>query len=349
MHKQQLEVKVISTKGTKHQTEEYFFIHGTNSTGVRFLDIMKEFEKSGYRCHSVCLPGWGISESPKHRFTSNEELSKWYGKIISSIICDLGLSNVVVVGHSFGCIFTMHLGIELPDVIKQIVLVNPIGLFSTLGEYGWYWALVFKSGFPYRILASPLRPFFLAPLVLYGKWCRWNDISMFWLYLFSHREQIIGCNITASHITLGPFSAYWNTLYINQYCRLKIPVVFVYGANDTICPSHQGEFLARHTGPKQAVIRVKNNGHNPLVDPSLAFRILMQAVDLRTTEKNKEMLELSRAADKIKKTNYLTFPLLSLAKRSFHSYYSTLSSLSGLCVYPLFVKDVDPQEVQQTI
>jgi hypothetical protein len=39
---------------------------------------------------------------------------------------------------------------------KKLVMLNPAGILPTLGEYGYYWAIFFKTGLPTKVFQLPM-------------------------------------------------------------------------------------------------------------------------------------------------------------------------------------------------
>jgi abhydrolase domain-containing protein 6 len=89
------------------------------------------------RAISVDLPGCGLSEKPDAVYDTA------YFTAFLRGFCDvLGLTRIVLAGHSMGGQFVAHFAAARPAVVERVILVDPYGL---KGEEGG-WASLAKSG-----------------------------------------------------------------------------------------------------------------------------------------------------------------------------------------------------------
>ena len=254
------------TDETDETDEIFVFIHGTASNSTIYFDVMKHIP-GNIKCVAIDLPNFGVSDcididTPN----TNEELCHRYADIIGNTLDKLGiLKNTILVAHSLGGFLSIYVADRFP--IKRLVLLNPAGILPTLGVYGYYWGMFFKSGLPTTLFHLPMIS---RDLMLYiGRRVSSNgktqsDTTEFWSYFFMNQRNN-GHKILQRLITLRPFYSYWNTPAINTLLDVykKVPTHICFGEDDTIIPSHIGGFLDELTGGKIMIHNIKNASHNP--------------------------------------------------------------------------------------
>ena len=99
-------------------------LHGKNFSGFYFEDIAKELVAKGYR---VIIPdqiGFGKSSRPEYYQYSFAQLAL----NTKTLIDQLGVKDLHVVGHSMGGMLATKFTKFYPELVKRLILVNPIGL-----------------------------------------------------------------------------------------------------------------------------------------------------------------------------------------------------------------------------
>jgi pimeloyl-ACP methyl ester carboxylesterase len=241
-------------------TDDVFvFIHGTASASIIFFDVMKHIPS---KCVAIDLPNFGISgciDMDTHN--SNEAFVRCYADIIGNTLIALDImKNTILVAHSLGGFLSIYTAERYP--VKRLVLLNPAGILPTLGIYGYYWGIFFKAGLPTTLFHLPMIS---RDLLIYIARCGLNGVTTeFWLSFFTNNENN-GHEILQRLITLRPFYSYWNTPAINTLLDVykKVPTHICFGEDDTIIPSHIGEFLDELTGGEIMIHNIKNASHNP--------------------------------------------------------------------------------------
>ena len=98
-------------------------LHGKNFAGFYFDKIAKQLVAKGYRVIVPDQVGFGKSSKPKNYQYSFQQLALNTRKLIAH----LNIDQYILVGHSMGGMLSVHLA-SMSDKVKQLVLVNPIGL-----------------------------------------------------------------------------------------------------------------------------------------------------------------------------------------------------------------------------
>jgi pimeloyl-ACP methyl ester carboxylesterase len=255
------------------------FIHGTASSSATFFDTMKALPPT-MKCVAIDLPTFGISgHIDVARYSTNEQLCIAYADIIGHTLHQLEIVHqTILVAHSLGGFLSIYVADRFP--IKKLVLLNPAGILPTLGEYGYYWAIFFKTGLPTKVFQLPMVS--SEVLVRLGRMV-FSDGGIktdFWLSFLANPANE-GHRILQRLITLKPFYSYWNTPAIMTLMDVyrKVPTSVCFGVDDTICPSHIGAFLSTLTRGEIMIHNIENANHNPCVNTGCMVKILGSIVD----------------------------------------------------------------------
>ncbi len=113
-----------SNAPTKDASGEVFvFLHGWRSDGTIWFDVADDMNDELY---CLDLPGFGKSSSPKRAMDLGD-----YANLVRGFINKLRLTNVVLVGHSFGGRTAIKLVSADPTNIKRLVLVDSAGFAAS--------------------------------------------------------------------------------------------------------------------------------------------------------------------------------------------------------------------------
>ena len=123
------------------------FLHGWRSEAKIWLPIINSLVQEGKTVYALDLPGFGRSETPSQSFTIAD-----YSEAVARFIEALKLSDVCLVGHSFGGRVAIKLAVSRPDLVQKLLLADSAGV----REKSWKRDL-FKVG------AKIVRPIFKLP------------------------------------------------------------------------------------------------------------------------------------------------------------------------------------------
>jgi pimeloyl-ACP methyl ester carboxylesterase len=127
------------------------FLHGWRSNKEVWGKIMTSDELKLVSCYAIDLPGFGKSQMPKQDMTVGD-----YASLVEQFISKLQLTNVIIVGHSFGGRVGIKLASQYPQIISKLVLVDAAGF-----------AMDSNKKNKMRILAKLVKPFF-KPYFMHG-------------------------------------------------------------------------------------------------------------------------------------------------------------------------------------
>jgi pimeloyl-ACP methyl ester carboxylesterase len=97
------------------------FLHGWRSEAAVWNTFMRMVGQ-GRNCYALDLPGFGSSPTPKNTW----ELSD-YAQVVSQFIAKKNLTNVILIGHSFGGRVAIKLAAQKPAWLKKLVLIGVPG------------------------------------------------------------------------------------------------------------------------------------------------------------------------------------------------------------------------------
>jgi pimeloyl-ACP methyl ester carboxylesterase len=305
------------------------FLHGTASSSATFFDTMKALPPT-MKCVAIDLPTFGISgHIDIERYSTNEQLCIAYADVIGHTLhCMEIVHQTILVAHSLGGFLSIYVADRFP--IKKLVLLNPAGILPTLGEYGYYWAIFFKTGFPTKLFHLPLiSPELLVRLgkLLFGGGDSDSIKTDFWLSFFANPANE-GHRILQRLITLKPFYSYWNTPAIMTLMDVyrKVPTSVCFGVDDTICPSHIGAFLSTLTRGEIMIHNIENANHNPCVNTGCMVKILVDLYDGNAPKREKSWRKVAADNNKCKSRSSrdcrgYSYPLLGKTEESFQNVY----------------------------
>jgi pimeloyl-ACP methyl ester carboxylesterase len=205
-----------------------------------------------YTTYVLDVPGWGVNDGPSLNNLSSSDCIELHIQVLLQFMDTLLIDKAIVLAHSVGGFFAIHFAANHPGRVEKLVLMNPAGIFTTLGDSGAYWALLFKTGLHNRILRM-LRPILSAISM--------STIVRFQFMLLSSHMPNIG--LLTKFITLTPYLSGWRNPCLSVFVRLNVPTALIYGSNDSLIPLHQGCFLSFLSHNRLPCVAVMGAGHAP--------------------------------------------------------------------------------------
>lgn len=99
-------------------------LHGKNFCGATWQDTISALHKKGYRVIAPDQIGFCTSSKPEHYQYSFQQLAQNTHQLLQQ----LNISQAIIIGHSTGGMLAVRYALMYPDNVRQLVLVNPIGL-----------------------------------------------------------------------------------------------------------------------------------------------------------------------------------------------------------------------------
>ena len=249
-------------QGIDSQKETIVFLHGSGLSHIVWSLTEQFFSNKNFNVLSVDLPGHGNSDGPC--LDSIEKIADWLEKVFKK----LNLKNLILIGHSQGCLVTIECTARYPDKIKTLSLMGGAG-------------------------AIPMNPDLLA-LAENGD-PKAVDLMMDWAH--GPAGHFGGHPVPGLyHINTGTMLAKTRTIqntlgvdfracdnYKNGFeaaKKIKIPTLSILATDDKMCPVKEGKKLADLIEGSKVDI-IDNCGHMMLLEE--ADRVLKVLKSFITT------------------------------------------------------------------
>jgi len=105
-------------QGIKNSKDTIVFLHGSGLSHIVWSLTEQFFSNKNYNVLSIDLPGHGNSEGPC--LDSIEKIADWLEKVFE----ELKLKNIILVGHSQGCLEALEYSFRYKDRLKKMVFVG---------------------------------------------------------------------------------------------------------------------------------------------------------------------------------------------------------------------------------
>ena len=220
-------------------------IHGTGSSAALAWSSSVGKLASGYSIYAPDLPAFGRTQIPWHSIcnATPSEVEDIYADWLANYIDAIGVAKPVVVAHSIGGFFAIKFAKKYPAKVSKLILVDPAGLFPTLGSSGFYFGCLFKFGIPMRQMRRMGR---VGSSVFYTVFdnLKASAKAYYWLQLnaspTAFGDQVIG-KFIAPNKTF--FSQCWSRPALRDLLTAGVPFAFVYGETDNVFPPSQGRLV----------------------------------------------------------------------------------------------------------
>lgn len=98
----------------------FVLIHGIGVSHRYLARLHRELAETS-EVHSLDLPGFGRVPKPGSAVTVAQMAAG-----IAGVLEDLGLSDVVLVGHSMGAQWVIELAVQRPDLASSVIVIGPV-------------------------------------------------------------------------------------------------------------------------------------------------------------------------------------------------------------------------------
>lgn len=320
-----------TTKRCQSSKPVAIIMHGAYSSSVPFLDLADAMSND-YTTYVLDIPGWGLSDGPSLKDLSASDIIELHSQMLVQFMNSHSIDKAVVLAHSLCGFFSVCFASQYPMRVEKLVLMNPAGIFSTLGDSGAYWALLFKTGFHNRLLRV-LRPFIIPIVSILTS----SSHVMFHLNLLASPMQNV--ELLPKFITSTPHLSGWLRPCFSDLLALDVPTALIYGANDGLVPLHQGCFLSFLSHNRLPCVAVRNAKHAPhAVIP--AFLGALQLA-LKKAVRPSSVFDAS-AIESTKATvgRFVTTFSLSNTRQKVIKMYQQIATEFGMCM-PLSYKSLE--------
>ncbi|KAK3185250.1 hypothetical protein K4F52_005950 [Lecanicillium sp. MT-2017a] len=122
---QELEMAFMDVPPTrKPNGKTVVLLHGKNFCGPTWEGSIRVLTKKGYRVVAPDQVGFCKSTKPEtYQFSLNQLAMNTRG-----LLDALGIDKTIVMGHSLGGMLSTRYGLQYPDSVDKLILVDPVGL-----------------------------------------------------------------------------------------------------------------------------------------------------------------------------------------------------------------------------
>ncbi|KKU19368.1 hypothetical protein A3A64_03950 [Candidatus Gottesmanbacteria bacterium RIFCSPLOWO2_01_FULL_48_11] len=229
----------------RQHKKTFIFLHGWRSSGTIWFAITSKITDANLCC--MDFPGFGRSTLPQGVMDLNE-----YASIVRDFISKLGLTNITLVGHSFGGRVAIKLVSTNPELVSRLVLVDSAGFASSASR---------KAAL--GIVARMVRPLFRPA------------------FMHSLRRKIYTLMGTEDYVATpelkDTFVKVVNEDLSDAMRTIKTQTLIVWGGQDKETPLAMGEKI-HSLIPHSRLEVIKNAGHFSFLDNPSAFTNLLNNV-----------------------------------------------------------------------
>lgn len=251
------------------------FIHGTGAWSETWRKQMTALAESGYRAIALDLPPFGYSQRPNDSTYGRVE----QGQRIIGVLDALGISQAVLVGHSFGGGATVEAAMMYPQRVSKLILIdaalglNFVGSEQPLALKVLDYNQSVKHAFVAATLTNPQFTKRILTNFIHKKDSATGDIVRIYQEPLTVKNTSMEVGNWLS--TLFTVKSEWESSQKINYSSIQKPVLVVWGDSDTITPLAQGEELAKLI-PGARLEIMSGVGHIPQIeDPDSLNKIIL--------------------------------------------------------------------------
>lgn len=124
LQEENLKMAYMDLVSKKPNGETVVLLHGKNFCAAYWKKTALELSKAGYRVVMPDQIGFGKSSKPQHLHYSFQLLAQNTKVLLDT----LNIQSATVLGHSMGGMLATRVALMYPDLVKKLILENPIGL-----------------------------------------------------------------------------------------------------------------------------------------------------------------------------------------------------------------------------
>ncbi|GFZ10404.1 alpha/beta-Hydrolases superfamily protein [Actinidia rufa] len=276
------------TFDSKEDAPTLVMVHGYGASQGFFFRNFDALAKH-FRVIAIDQLGWGGSSRPDFTCKSTEETEAWFIDSFEEWRKAKNLSNIILLGHSFGGYIAAKYALKHPEHIKHLILVGSAGVASetdaleriTRFRATWTGALInhlWESNFTPQKVIRGFGPFGPDMVRKYtsarfganssGQVLTEDESRLLTDYVYHTLAAKASGELCLKYIFA--FGAFARVPLLNSASEWKVPTTFIYGYDDWM--SYRGAQEARkHMKVPCEIIRVPQGGHFSFIDNPTGF------------------------------------------------------------------------------
>ncbi len=226
-------------------------LHGWGLRGNIYKNLQTLLEKEGYKVFVPDMPGFGDEPLTNSAMNLTD-----YVNFVKKYIVKKGLSEVIVIGHSFGGRVGLKLSYLYPRLVKTLVLTG-VPVVRHINIKGKIVKFFLKN-------LIGLRPVFPVSLLKFGRKIIYRFIGEYDYYKAGNLKKTFQ-NIINEDISL-------------YAAKLIMPVLLIWGEDDIFTPVSDVEKI-KLIMPRVSSVILKSNGHRlPYENPKIFIEVMKQYI-----------------------------------------------------------------------
>lgn len=249
-------------------------VHGTGAWSAIWRETMDALAAKGYRAIAIDLPPFGFSERPP---TPQYGDAPQAARIVG-VLDALDIKSVTLIGHSFGARPTVEAALLDPSRVRLLVLVDaalspstdarpapaPAGAVRTIASTPWLRDPLIAATMTNPLLTRKL----LQQLILDPADATDAQVEMVHAQ-FRLRGTTPAYGMWLEQFVIGGEASLGQDA--SRYATLGMPVLLLWGQEDTITPLARAEALKKLL-PSAELVTLPRTGHIPTIENPQAFR-----------------------------------------------------------------------------
>jgi pimeloyl-ACP methyl ester carboxylesterase len=206
-------------------------LHGWPLHWWSFRHLIRAFAEDGRRVIAPDLRGFGWSGTPGWGYTPPQ-----FTKDLFALLDALGLDQVDLVGHDWGCFVGYRATLEQPDRFRRFVAMSTPGPHSrytpgavaSLWRY-WYWQALAAPAIGPRTVQR-----MASPRSLVGRWIGLHrtapEVAAAYMLQFRDPARVAASVALYRDAVLHALATRWQPEY--RRARLRVPTLHIHGTKD---------------------------------------------------------------------------------------------------------------------
>ncbi len=252
--------------------EDVFLLHGFAACTYTWEKVAGYLNRQGYHVWALDMKGFGWSDKPGGArydpYTLMEEVNRWMGAV--------GVDQVVFVGNSLGGTIAWLMGLEHPERVSRLVLVDAAG-YPIEKPF-----IIRMAGTP---LADPIARLFFCPAIV-----RWTLEQLYYHDDWITDEQVMAYfdrlrtqnALNAQVAVAGSLKASLFEEYIRRIPTIDKETLLIWGRDDKWIPLDKVGYRFRKDLLNSRLAVIAGCGHIPQEEyPEKTARLIMDFIEGR--------------------------------------------------------------------
>ncbi len=246
------------------------FLHGFAAALTTWHDLRGLFPHDRYRLIFLDLKGFGFSSKPRDAAYAVADQAA----IVTAFLQALGVSGVVLVGHSLGggVALLVTLGLQQQgkaDLVKRLILLDSAAYPQRLPKLIRLLRMPFLNELLLLMVPTRLIVRYTLRKVFYNQDAITSERTARYVHCFSRRGIAHALIATARQLVPANFGQ-----ITAAYRTIALPVLLIWGRHDRIIRYRHGVVLHEEIAGSRLVV-IEDCGHNPHEErPAECFAII---------------------------------------------------------------------------